>query len=350
MKKIKMSLAGTKVVEKWKIWITIPIVIVMLALVAFGIYAGVKGDVAQGINVGIDFTGGNIVTIHFKDNLDKDTYNANLAIVNEVLSAHGTESSLDQQAGETGIVIRYPLISKDNTENEVSNAAVKADIEKIFEGKLLLNAEGVPTVDLEYNGPSASATLILTAFLSVLISTILILFYIIIRFKNLFTGLSAVIALIHDVIMVFCMTLIFNIQINSAFIAAIITVIAYSINNTIVLFDRVRENELDHPIGVPMNRNYVVNKSIAQTLSRSMITTITTMAAIVIFAIIGVDAIREFALPVIFGLVAGTFSSVFLAPSLYCQMKAASDRAEIKRKAKPKKEKKSGHRKAKEAI
>ena len=99
-----------------------------------------------------------------------------------------------------------------------------------------------------------------------------------------------------------------------------------------------------------MNRNYVVNKSIAQTLSRSMITTITTMAAIVIFAIIGVDAIREFALPVIFGLVAGTFSSVFLAPSLYCQMKAASDRAEIKRKAKPKKEKKSGHRKAKEAI
>lgn len=337
MKKIKMSLAGTKVVDKWKIWLMIPIAVMLIACVAFGIFAGVSGDISQGINIGIDFTGGNIITINFEDDLSEEEYQSKLTAVNEVLANHDTKASLDQKAGNAGIVVRYPLLSKDNAENQELNAAVKAEIVTIFDGQLDMNDEDVPSVDLQYIGPSASSDLILTAFLSVLISTILILLYIIIRFKNVFTGLSAVIALIHDVAMVICLTIICNIQINSAFIAAIITVIAYSINNTIVLFDRVRENEktaLDG--GEIINCNYIVNKSIAQTLSRSMITTITTMASIVIFAIIGVDAIREFALPVIFGLIAGTFSSIFLAPSLYCMMKNGNENAIIKRKAKAK--------------
>ena len=96
------------------------------------------------------------------------------------------------------------------------------------------------------------------------------------------------------------------------------------------------------PVGESVNNNMVVNKSIAQTLSRSILTTITTMAAIVILAIIGVSSIREFALPVLFGLIAGTFSSVFLAPSLYCLMKNASDLSSVKninKVRKPKKEK-----------
>ena len=335
MKKIKLSLAGTKVVEKWKIWLMIPIAVMLIACVAYGIFAGVNGDAAQGINIGIDFTGGNIITVNFDEDLSDAEYKANLATINEILDKHNTEASLDQKAGTKGIVVRYPLLSKDNTENQNLNAIVKDEVIAVFGEALDVNAEDVPSVDLQYIGPSASSDLILTAFLSVLISTILILLYIIIRFKNVFTGLSAVIALIHDVIMVVCLTIICNIQINSAFIAAIITVIAYSINNTIVLFDRVRENEhtaLDG--GEMINRNYIVNKSIAQTLSRSMITTVTTMAAIVIFAIIGVDAIREFALPVIFGLIAGTFSSVFLAPSLYCMMKNGNENAITKRKAK----------------
>ena len=108
------------------------------------------------------------------------------------------------------------------------------------------------------------------------------------------------------------------------------------------MFDRVRENYKSLPVGESVNNNMVVNKSIAQTLSRSILTTITTMAAIVILAIIGVSSIREFALPVLFGLIAGTFSSVFLAPSLYCLMKNASDLSSVKninKVRKPKKEK-----------
>ncbi len=329
MKNIKMNLAGTKIVEKWKIWFLIPITIILIALVSFGIYAGINGDAAKGLNIGIDFTGGNIITLNYTADIDDATYKSHLEKIDDVLANYDTSASLNQKAGAKGIIIRYPLLANDDV---ATRDAVEADIEKAFSGELATNTEGEPDVLVEYIGPNASSTLVLTAFLSVLISTLLILLYIIARFRNVFTGFSAVIALIHDVLMVLCLTTIFNIQINSSFIAAIITVIAYSINNTIVLFDRVRENYKALPLGAPINHNYIVNKSISQTLSRSMITTITTMAAIVIFAIIGVSAIREFALPVIFGLIAGTFSSVFLAPSMYSQMRALDEKIKVSQK------------------
>jgi len=258
--------------------------------------------------------------------------------VEEVLAEKNAKISYDQMAGSSTIdvVVRFNSLSKDaEVNNELTDEIVATLNERLDENN-------INKITIERNGPSVQKELIITAFLSVLISTLLILGYIIIRFRNIFTGLSAVIALIHDVIIVFALTVLFHIQINSSFIAAIITIIAYSINNTIVLFDRVRENQNALPVGETVNNNMIVNKSIAQTLSRSILTTITTMAAIVILAIIGVSSIREFALPVLFGLIAGTFSSVFLAPSLYCLMKNASDnydKRNINKVKKPKKEK-----------
>lgn len=350
MKKVKLSLAGTKVVEKWKIWISIPIAVIIIALIAFSVFAGINKDAGKGINLGIDFTGGNIVTIQFKDNLTDQTYKENLKIATNVLKENGAELNYAQQGGDKDLIVRFGLLSKDNAENEKLNNDIVADMEKAFEGKL---ASGENSVRLEYNGPSARNDLILTALLSVLVSTILILIYVIIRFRNVFTGLSAVIALIHDVLMVFALTTIFHIQINSSFVAAIITILAYSINNTIVLFDRVRLNYKNTPAGAEFSRNYhngIVNKSIAQTLSRSILTTVTTMAAIVILAIIGVPSIREFALPVIFGLIAGAFSSIFLAPSLYCLMKNASGDKDGYKKKKEKAPKRKRERKVNEPI
>lgn len=339
MKKINFTLAGKKVVEKWKYWIAVPLIVILIACVAFGIYAGVKKDPAQGINLGIDFTGGNIVTIQTKyAPNDTNGYNETLKIAQDVLKNKKANISYIQKGGDTNlsVIIRFGLLSKDNETNTKLNDEIVKSLQTKLEGKIANES----AVSLEYIGPSASSELILTALLSVLISTILILIYIVIRFRNIFTGLSAVIALLHDVVMVFALTMIFNIEINSSFIAAIITIIAYSINNTIVLFDRVRENYKQLPVGSDVNNNMIVNKSIAQTLSRSILTTITTMAAIVVLAIIGVSSIREFALPVIFGLIAGTFSSVFIAPSLYCLMKNASDKSAKKNINKKPKEKK----------
>lgn len=341
MKKINLTLAGKKVVEKWQYWIAVPLAVILIALIAFGIYAGVYKNASQGINVGIDFTGGNIVTIQTKHaSNDTANYNKVLDVVEGVLAEKGAKISYSQSGGDTNlsVIVRFNLLSKDNEANTNLNNEIMANLQS----KLASDINADTDITLEYIGPSASSELILTAFLSVLISTLLILIYIVIRFRNVFTGLSAIIALVHDVIIVFAMTVIFHIQINSSFIAAIITIIAYSINNTIVLFDRVRENYKSVPVGEATNNNMIVNKSIAQTLSRSILTTITTMAAIVVLAIIGVSSIREFALPVLFGLLAGTFSSVFLAPSLYCLMKNASDnqsKKNINKVRKPKKEK-----------
>ena len=342
MKKINFTLAGKKKEKKWKYWISVPLAIIFIALIAFGIYAGVYKDAAQGVNIGIDFAGGNIITIQTKYDANGSDANANynktLSVVQEVLKEKNARISYDQMAGNTtmDVVVRFNSLDKDPTvNNEITDEIVETLHTKLSE-------DVVSNITIERNGPSVQKELILTAFLSVLISTLLILVYIIIRFRNIFTGLSAIIALLHDVIIVFALTVLFHIQINSSFIAAIITIIAYSINNTIVLFDRVRENYKSLPVGESVNNNMVVNKSIAQTLSRSILTTITTMAAIVILAIIGVSSIREFALPVLFGLIAGTFSSVFLAPSLYCLMKNASDLSSVKninKVRKPKKEK-----------
>lgn len=321
---MKNLLAGKRIVEKAKIWYIIPLVIILIAAIAFGIYAGINKSASQGMNIGIDFTGGTMVTVQVGDKLDpKNDKNGSLykQYVNEVkaiVESNGGKYGYAQLTGadaSTSVVIRYGLVS-----NEIN-----AQIEDAVKDKY--SSDNTIEVRSRVIGATASKQLIATAVGSVALSTLLILIYIAFRFRNLFTGLSAVVGLLHDVTMVIAFTIICNIQINSSFIAALITIVAYSINNTIVVFDRIRFNGKDAKMGgrtvIPKD---IANISVAQTISRSICTTLTTLAAIVILAIIGVPSIREFALPVIFGLISGTFSSIFIAPSLYCNMLGGRDR------------------------
>ena len=222
MKKINFTLAGKKVVEKWKYWIAVPLAIFLIALIAFGIYAGVNKDAALGVNIGIDFAGGNIITIQTKYDANASDanakYNETLNVVKDVLAEKNAKISYDQMAGDTtlDVVVRFNSLSKDA---EVNNQITDEIIQTL---NAKLSSDIVNNITIERNGPSVQKELILTAFLSVLISTMLILVYIVIRFRNVFTGLSAVVALIHDVLIVFALTIIFHIQINSSFIAAII--------------------------------------------------------------------------------------------------------------------------------
>lgn len=336
---MKNLLAGKKIVEKRLIWFLIPVAIVLIACIFFGIYAGVNKSASEGFNVGIDFTGGSMVTVDLgQDSIDN--FDEHVKKIEAVLAKYNVKIGAKQTSGtgsEASVVIRYSLASNDADKNIEINNNIEKDLVETYS-----DVAGDRTiVRIKTIGATASNDLILTALLSVLISTLLILLYIVIRFRNIFTGIAAVSALLHDVVMVICFTLIFRIQINSSFIAAIITVIAYSINNTIVIFDRIRGNKIEIDDKMPLNTrlktiNKCVNKSIAQTITRSINTTITTLFAIVILAIIGVPSIKEFALPVIFGLLAGTFSSVFFATSLFSTMKGAYE----KNKFKPKKVKK----------
>lgn len=164
-------------------------------------------------------------------------------------------------------------------------------------------------------GATVSTELLFNAILAVSLALVFMLCYIGLRFQ-LSSGLACIIALFHDIIVMFAFMAICHIEINSTFIAALITILGYSINNSIIVFDRVREN-MRSIFSKNMTPEQVANKSIKETLLRSINTTITTLIMILMVAILGVSDIKIFAFPIIIGLLAGTFSSICIAPSFW---------------------------------
>ena len=191
---------------------------------------------------------------------------------------------------------------------EVSEEGVQG-LQAAFEAAL---AEKYPNMtqsgDVSYVGPVAGQTLLYNAFMSVLIASVLMLAYIAIRF-DLNSGIAAVLGLVHDVLMMLSFMVLLRsvVQMNSSFIAAMLTIVGYSINNTIVIFDRIRENA--KKLSPDMPRVDVVNRSVQECLGRTINTTLTTLITIVLLYILGVDSIREFALPIIVGLLSGVYSA-----------------------------------------
>lgn len=354
----KSKLMNAKIVEKHGIWAIAPVVVFVIAVIVFSSYAGINHDITKGLNIGIDFAGGSILTVELGSDIlnNKDKYNENYDYIESVLTSEEIAEKVVAYAKEQGIsitksaavasisyvqtsgsdmemslVIKYDNISStfDTENNDLTtyrNSLIEEEIKNYYE----TNFEDV-SVSTNYIGATASASLIKTALLAIFITMILILIYIRFRFE-VWSGLAAIIALIHDVAMMICLVAIFRIQINSAFIAAVITIVSYSINNTIVVFDRVRENVKIAKAGnkdMLVDNNKIVNESIVETMARSINSTLTTMVAITLFAIIGTASVREFALPVIFGLIAGFYSSLVIAPSLYCLMKNSSDKRKL---------------------
>ena len=161
---------------------------------------------------------------------------------------------------------------------------------------------------------------------ALLIAAVLMLIYISFRFE-LLSGLSAVLALVHDVLIMLSVYAIFRIPVNTSFIAAMLTIIGYSINATIVIFDRIRENTKYLKKETFAS---IVNTSIWQSMGRSINTTVTTLITIVMIYILGVTSVREFALPIIIGLLCGTYSSIFLAGSFWCLFRGKKADAKVK--------------------
>ena len=233
--------------------------------------------------------------------------------IETLLNNNNLSLSQKQQEGvgeDASIIIRFQDIPG-STESEME------DVITLVRAKIATElgiAEG-QVQESQRIGPSATASLLLNALLAVLFATILILIYIAIRFE-LLSGLSAVIALAHDVLVVLSIVAIVRLQINSAFIAALITIIGYSINDTIVVFDRVRENATKDSYKNKTNSE-VVNISVKETLVRTLNTSATTLFMITLLAIISVPTIREFAIPIVIGLLAGTYSSIFVATPIW---------------------------------
>ena len=259
------------------------IILVAVLLTIFG----------HGINLGIDFAGG----LSMQYDMKAPVTSAN---VSAVLDGMGITSSTVTVQGrnDNEVNIRIKDVSKDDIQK------VQAD----FEEKIKKDyPEAVSVGDVNYVGPVAGATLVKNAVISVLLAAALMLIYIAIRF-DLNSGLAAVFGLLHDVLIMLSFMVIFRsvIQMNSSFIAAALTIVGYSINNTIVIFDRIRENAKKMP---NVAREEVTNISIKESLGRTICTTVTTLITIVALCILGVASIREFALPIIVGILSGVYSA-----------------------------------------
>ena len=203
-----------------------------------------------------------------------------------------------QGANSNEVNVRIKNLDKDDVQK------VQADFEA---GVKEIYPEAESVGDVNYVGPVAGETLVRNAVISVLLAAALMLIYIAIRF-DLNSGIAAVFGLLHDVLIMLSFMVIFRsvIQMNSSFIAAALTIVGYSINNTIVIFDRIRENAKKMPT---IAREEVTNISIRESLGRTICTTVTTLITIVALCILGVASIREFALPIIVGIISGVYSA-----------------------------------------
>ena len=242
-------------------------------------------------------------------------------------------------AGDYNVELRNKLIDEGydvvSATTNAEKTAITVTLSSAMSNDQVANLVSLMTITDNYGGmvvdggqtsSTVSGEILKSTLLAVSIALLCMLVYIIIRFAIL-SGISAVLALAHDLIIMLCAMLIFRIEINATFIAAVITILGYSINNTIIIFDRVREN-LKLYSGKRMNGKlikpaYIANKSVQDTVWRSINTTLTTLITIGMVAIIGVADIRVFALPIIFGLLAGTYSSVFIAPTLWAMLMKA---------------------------
>jgi SecD/SecF fusion protein len=159
------------------------------------------------------------------------------------------------------------------------------------------------------------------AVIAVIVACFFMLLYIWFRFKDIRFAASAILALVHDVLVVLTAYALIRISVGNTFIACMLTIVGYSVNDTIVIFDRIRENLHSVKVQTPETLAAVADKSLTQTLSRSINTSITTIIMVLLLFILGVSSIREFALPLMVGLISGSYSSIFIATELWYVMK-----------------------------
>lgn len=260
------------------------------------IIAGIVGLVVNGgLNTDIDFTGGTEMYVDLNADFNENAIRDALKGVVEV--------STVQKAGDKEASIRTKELSSEE------RIKVTEALEKAFDGAKVLSVDNVSA--------TVGSELWTNAAISIVVVALLMLVYITFRFE-LLSGISAVFALIHDMLVMISIYAIFRLPVNTSFIAAILTILGYSINATIVVFDRIRENTRFLRKEAFAD---IVNKSIWQTMGRSINTSITTLITLVCLYIMGVPSIKEFVLPLIVGVVCGGFSSIFLAGQFWVLLK-----------------------------
>ncbi len=243
----------------------------------------------KGLNLGIDFKGGLLIEAKMKD--------FSIAELRSELNQKFDDVTIQEFGSEDNIIIRL------QNKNDIDNAILIDNV------KNLINDKVIEFRRSEYVGPTISNELFLNGLQAIVLSMLAILIYIWFRFEWQF-GIGAVIALIHDVLFTLGILSIFNIDFNLSTIAAILTISGYSINDTVVIYDRIRENLRKYK---KTNILDLFNISLNNTFSRTLITSITTLLALLSLYILGGEVIRSFSFTMIIGILIGTYSSIYIA-------------------------------------
>jgi preprotein translocase subunit SecF len=287
-----------KIVEKRNLWIFTSLLVIALG---FGLMGNKAIKAQPALNFGIDFAGGTSMLLKF-DTLNNDTNkDAFIGNLRTILAHHHLEKSSIQITNGNEVMIK--TLELNNNKHQV----ILDEFEKSI-GKM-------EVLEIDFIGPTIGAELKETSLWIVLVTSCLLLIYISVRFQFLF-GVAALIALLHDALITISFASLLNLEINTAFVAAILTILGYSINDTIVIFDRVREN-FNH-FKTTESLADIINQSLSQTFIRTINTSVTTLLVIGSIIMFGGNTIKEFCIVLLIGIVAGTYSSLFIAsPILY---------------------------------
>ena len=270
------------VVNKRKLWYAISAVLLLVGVVSL---------LFRGLNLGIDFTGGNIMQLQFSQTVTSEE-------LRSVVSSY-VEATPTIQASDNNVF----LIRTEDMPEEQSNQLLTQVESELGSFEILRN---------ERIGPVIGAELIANAWWALLLALALMLLYITVRFRFNF-AVSAIVPLMHDALMVLGIFSILQVEVDSTFVAAILTVLGYSINSTIVIFDRIRENRELHP---KQGFTDLINESINQTLGRSINTSVAVLLLVLCLFLLGGDTTKAFSLALVIGVIAGAYSSVFIAGSI----------------------------------
>jgi SecD/SecF fusion protein len=296
----KFEFNSLKIIEKTKIWFAISIIIIAI---------GIGFIATKGLNYGIDFKGGTLITLDMNKEFNK-------ADVNTIIDKYAKDkysTKLANEGKEIQIIVQEGVLNEGKT-----NALIDEIKEKYsLEDSALIGKESI--------GATVGNELKKKALLALGVASIAMLIYITARFEFSYAAAS-IIALLHDVLITLSFYAIFGIQANSPFIAAILTIVGYSINDTIVIFDRIRENVKRNR---RMESSEVANMSITETMTRSINTSLTTLITIVAVYVL-VPSIREFSLPLIVGIACGAYSSIFIASPLWVKIKNVKQKKKAK--------------------
>lgn len=285
-------------VSKKVIFFSASIAVILAGFVMMGVN---KAQTGKTLNFGLDFIGGTSTTMTLNEDMSVEEIDAQIVPYIEKITGDGNVQTT-KVAGSNDIIIKTRSLNKDEREEFANVMAENFGVDE-------------NSITAETISATVGAEMQRDAILSVVVSAFFMLLYIWFRFKDIRFGASSVAALLHDVLVVLAFYAFARISVGNTFIACMLTIVGYSINATIVIFDRIRENMHDQKSLKDIDE--LVNRSITQTLSRSIFTSLTTFFMVFTLAIFGVSSIREFAIPLMVGIVCGAYSSVCITGSLW---------------------------------